>query len=292
MSLRYRMLERCIKAVDIHRIYSKPENELMTYLQTKHRAYDLPEFMYKHFNVEKNKIDGKLYFKVTPKQGANKNVILFLHGGGGMMCPTLLHYKTAARLINHTGAALYFPFYPLGPEASIFESMEWLDKVYAQVLKNHSPQDVTVIGDSAGAALSVSLCRRNSAKPKGIVLISPPVGLEKNDGKMREKENDDIILSVKTIDIVKKYWIKEASFDGADFNVLGTDFSQFPPVQLYYGTNELFYPYIDELIEKISSDGAQLEAHKGEGLCHDWVLIGIIPEEHDALENICAFVKR
>lgn len=290
MSFKYKVLERCIKSLDIKRIYNMPEDKMLDYLKTKFRAYDVPDFFYERFNTQKHELDGRLLFEIQPKSGKNENIILFIHGGGGTMCPTPLHYRFASKLVKNTGATLYFPFYPLGPEAAIDESIAWLDKVYAEILKKHSHENITVIGDSAGAALSVSLCRRADKKPKGLVLISPATGIERTDGKMLEMEKQDIILSVKTVELTKKYWIKDAPLNGADFNTAGVDYSGFPPIQLYYGTAELFYPYIGELADKIKSYGVDVEMIEGKGLCHDWVLIGIIPEGRHALDKICEFI--
>lgn len=83
--------------------------------------------------------------------------------------------------------------------------MLFLDDVYKEVLKKHKAENITIIGDSAGGALAVSVCRRNAEKPKGIVLISPSVGIDKSDGKMKELEDKDVILSQRTVELVKKY---------------------------------------------------------------------------------------
>lgn len=290
MSLRYKVLERCIKAVDIKRIYSMSEKDLFEYLETKHRAYDVPDFLYKKLNVEKTEINGRLLFKIHDDNRKTSKVILFIHGGGGMMCPTLLHYRFAEKLVKNTGATLYFPFYPLGPEAKISESMMFIDEVYKEILKKHKAEDITVIGDSAGAALTVSACRRAEEKPNGAVLISPSVGIDRSDGKMKELEDKDVILSQRTIELVKKHWIGDISVKEADFNTLKPDYKNFPSVQLYYGTNEIFYPYIGELVQAIKNSGTEICAFEGQGLCHDWVLIGILPESREAFSRICRFV--
>ncbi len=291
MSFRYRVLERCIKAIDIKKIYSLPENEMFQYLKNNHRAYDLPDFLYKRFDVDKINMGKQLLFKMQPKNGISSNVILFIHGGGGMMCPTLLHYRFAERLVKNTGAVLYFPFYPLGPEASINESLLYLDKVYEEILKKHNARDITIVGDSAGAALAVSVCRRSSEKPKGLVLISPSVGINKNDGMMKTMEDRDVMLSMRTIELVKKYWIRDTDIENADYNTLKDDYKGFPPIQLYYGTSELFYVYINELIDKIKSSGVKIETFEGKNLCHDWVIIGVVPEGREAVKKICKFIE-
>lgn len=292
MSLRYKVLSRCIKAAGIKKIYSKPEGELLNLLQTKFRASDLPELMYKKFDIDKTETDNRAVFKISPKNIKTDNVILFIHGGGGMMCPTPLHYRFAAKLVKNTGSALYFPFYPLGPEASINESMEWLSKVYSKICKTHGARNITVIGDSAGATLSLGVCCRAEQRPKGIVLISPSTGVDKCDEKMHDMEQYDLILSVKTIELVRKHWIKNASFDGADFNSSSLDYTGFPPVHIYYGTHELFYPYIGGLISKIRDGGVEVTVTEGEGMCHDWALMGITPEGQNAFCSICDFVMQ
>ena len=148
MSLGYKVLERCLKAVNIKKIYSMPEDKLFDYLKSNHRAYDVPQFLYKHLKVEKTEFNGRLLFKFQPNESESSNTILFIHGGGGMMCPTLIHYRFAERLVKNTGATLYFPFYPLGPESSINESILWLDSVYESILKNVG--EVTEISEEDG----------------------------------------------------------------------------------------------------------------------------------------------
>lgn len=291
MSFRYKILERCIKAVNIKKIYSMPEKELFDYLKEKFRATDLPNFLYKRLEVEKRDFNGRSLFKLQPKKDKNSKVILFIHGGGGMMCPTLLHYRFAERLVEGTGATMYFPFYPLGPEASIRESMMWLDSVYKEILENHKASEITIVGDSAGAALSVAVCRRAKEKPNGVVLISPSVGIDKDEGKMKSMEDKDDILSVQTIELVKKYWIRDETIAKADFNTLTDSYSNFPPMQLYYGTHEIFYARINELKDLIKASGVKLETFEGDGLCHDWAIIGVIPEGRKAVKSMCRFIK-
>lgn len=180
-----------------------PEDKLFDYLKSNHRAYDVPQFLYKHLKVEKTEFNGRLLFKFQPKESKSSNTILFIHGGGGMMCPTLIHYRFAERLVKNTGATLYFPFYPLGPESSINESILWLDSVYESILKNHNAENITIIGDSAGAALSVGVCRRSEKKPKGLVLISPSVGIDKCDVSMRaiESSNSNVVETLPPVQV-------------------------------------------------------------------------------------------
>ena len=291
MSLAYKMIGMFVKTAKAKKQSDPSEEEMLKILREKFRAKDMPEFLYKRFNVTKTDIDGHPMFKISPKSGGSGSVILFLHGGGGMMCPTVLHYRMAADLVRQTGADLYFPFYPLAPEETVTESVLHARKVYDALLKEHDSKSITIIGDSAGAVLTVSVCGYTDKKPNGAVLISPGVGIERNDGKMERMEKYDTILSMKTINLIKKYWLRDADIAGPDINVIDRDYSGFPPMLLYYGTHELFYPYIGELIDRINESGVMLTVHEGKDLCHDWAIADVIPEGRKAIKQISAFVK-
>ena len=292
MSVIYKIFEFGIKAADLKHYYDMPEEEFLEYLQKEQRPTDVPDFLYEKFNVTKTDFDGRYVFKIAPKSGGTNRVILFLHGGGGILCPMNLHYKMAAYLVENTGATMYFPFYPLAPEFNVLETMDWLKKLYADIVKRHNPKNITFIGDSAGGFLAARLCSLTADKPGGVVLISPVTGVDKKDEKAMEARRNDIFLSERLIDIVGKYWGEGVSLDSPDFNAEYIDYRGFPPVILYYGTNEMFYPYMCNLIDNIKKRGVPLETHEGKGLCHDWAIALAIPEGKRAIQRMCAFVNR
>lgn len=292
-SITYKILECYLKTANRKKQHTMPEEKLIEHIKTKHRAYDLPKFLYKKFDVTKSVFKERPVFLIKPKNGLTEKVILFLHGGGGISCPAILHYRMAADLVRGTGAALYFPFYPLGPEASAGQSMLWLKDFYEELTEKYKPSDITFVGDSAGAALCAGLCERVNSKPSRMVLISPASGLDKpRDEKMKQAEKNDLMLSFELMDMIEKYWCTDVSFSSSAINPSNVDYTGFPPIMLYYGTNELFCIYMNELIEKIKNSGTYLEVHTGKGLCHDWAIADIIPEGRKAIKEMCDFVKR
>ena len=292
MSLTYKIFEFGMKAADVKHYYDMPEDEFLEYLKTEQRPMDIPDFFYKDFNVNREEFEGRLVFTIKPKSGASDKAILYLHGGGGIMCPTRLHYKMAAYLVENTGATMYFPFYPLAPEYTALESVDWLKKLYSKIMKSRDSKNITFIGDSAGGFLAARLCSLVADKPSGVVLISPMTGTDKKDEASMAARRSDILLSEFVIDIVGKYWGEGIPLDSPDFNAEYIDYSGFPPVVLYYGTNEMFYPHMGRLIANIKSRGVPVEAHAGEGLCHDWAIALGIPEGKRAIQRMCAFVNR
>lgn len=285
------MLKEIIKPILIKRLYSLPEEELIRHILSEWRINDIPNFMYKRFSVEKTIIDKRFVFKISPKSIASDKAVLFIHGGGGMLCPTVFHFHTAARLIKNTGAVLYMPFYPLAPENTLPEACRFLDKVYEKITSEYDSKKITVIGDSAGVSLGVSMCERSEKKPGGIVIISPGAGIDKCDNNMRELEKKDILMSLRAVDIIKKYWSGDASVSSSEYNSAYTDYTGFPPILLFYGTNEIFYPHINSIIDRIKQFNIPLEEHMGKELFHDWAIAGILPEAKEAQNRICEFIK-
>ncbi|MCD8179956.1 MAG: alpha/beta hydrolase [Firmicutes bacterium] len=288
--MKTKLLKELVKPMGMKKLYSLPEDELIELIKRDWRIDDVPDFLYKMFKVSKTFTDGRPVFKIEPKGGASDRVIVFIHGGGGMLCPTIFHFHTAARLVRNTGAALYMPFYPLAPEHTLPEACAWLDKAYEDITSRHSPKNIAVIGDSAGVSLGVSMCERSGKKPSAMVIISPGAGIEKNDEKMRALEKKDVIISCRMVDIIKKYWSGEMSADDSAYNSAYTDFTGFPPILLYYGTNEIFYAYIGDVINEIRRFDIPLEIHEGKGLFHDWAIVGMLPEGKQAQNRICRFI--
>lgn len=291
MSLTYRLVDRIIRKKDLKRRFDMPEDEFLNFLKTKERPTDLPKFMYKELRVTKTIFEQRPMFRLTRKEGSNGRAVLFLHGGGGMFPPTIFHYKLAQRLAQNSRAEVFFPFYPLAPEATVDESAEWVFKAYDEVLKEYGADKVTVIGDSAGALLAARLVGHTARKPRGVVLISPVTGTDNNDEAYVKAKENDVLLSEFIIGMSAKHWGKDIPLSDGRMNAEYTDFTGYPPTLLFYGTGEMFAPHMDRLIANIKKSGAHIKVYAGKGMCHDWAIISSIPEGRRALKRMCKFVN-
>lgn len=292
MSITYKFIDRIIRKKDFKHRYDMPEDEFLNHLKTNERPEDMPQPVYKELDVKKSVIDGRVMFRLTSPKGTNGRVILFLHGGGGMFAPTPFHYNFVTKLVQITHAELLFPFYPLAPEATVDMSAEWIFNAYEEILKEHDAENITVIGDSAGALLAARLVSHTKHKPRGLVLISPVTGTDKDDEAYREAKSNDILLSEFVVEMIGKYWGRDIPLASARMNAEYIDFTGFPPTMLFYGTGEMFAPHMDKLIANIEKSGTNLKVHVGKGMCHDWAIISLIPEGQKALKRICKFVNK
>jgi len=68
-------------------------------------------------------------------------------------------------------------------------------------------------------------------------------------------------------------------------------YNGFPPVLMFYGTHELFYPHVINYIEKLKESGISLTAVE-KPMCHDWALVKYFPEGREALNRMCEWIRK
>ena len=223
----------------------------------------------------------------------SSKAVLVLPGGGGMERATLLHYDIAMKIAKDTGTDVYIAHYPLAPKYNVRYALDWLNKLYAVLLKKYSSSDITFIGDSAGANLIISLAGKVKNKPGKLIVISPACGIE--DGKNRNirlaMEPFDPILSVEMNDIICNNWCKGVPLDSPDISPEYVDYTGFPPMYLYYGEHELFYPHVINYVDLLKEKG--VEFHKTvKPMCHDWAICRLFPEGRRAVKEMCRIINQ
>lgn len=253
---------------------------------------NLPVWMKCQLKIKKSMYKGFPVYVIKVKKGIKTNrAILFLAGGGGMARPMFLHFDVVAKLAKDTGAAIYFAYYPLAPEHNVVQALEWLEGVYQRIVKRHSAEDITVMGDSAGANLTLSLINRVKNKPAKAILISPASGLEygRNRDIRLAMESKDPLLTVKMNDLIAENWAKNVSLNSPDISPEYIDYSNFPKLLFFCGTHEVFYPHNKRLMEKMRAKETEVETVV-KPMCHDWALCRMFPEGRDAVKKMAEFI--
>lgn len=254
----------------------------------------LPGFVKKsNLNVCEIMFEGFLIHRFRRKGGRHSSrAVLFLPGGGGMERATVLHYDVAMKLAKDTGADVYIAHYPLAPKYNVRYALDWLNKLYTVLLKKYSSRKITFIGDSAGANLIISLAGEVKVKPGKLIVISPACGIEngKNRNIRLAMEPYDPILSVEMNDIICDNWCKGVPLDSPDISPEYVDHTGFPPMYLYYGKHELFYPHVINYIDMLKEKGVVFQKTV-KPMCHDWAICRLFPEGRKAVREMCNIIK-
>ena len=195
-------------------------------------------------------------------------------------------------MARDTGATVYFAYYPLAPEHNVIQALEWLEGVYRRIVNKHLVEDITIMGDSAGANLTLSLINRVKNKPSKAILVSPASGLEygRNRDIRLAMEHRDPLLTVKMNDLIAENWARNIPLSSPDISPEYICYKGFPRILLFCGTHEVFYPHNKKLISKMKKEGAKAETVIMP-MCHDWALCRVFPEGKNAVIKMSDFIS-
>jgi acetyl esterase/lipase len=262
---------------------------------------DIPVFISKRYHLQTLNIEGRRCHIIEPKNEPRKArpVLLFLHGGAFIMETSLAHWRTLGVIMQKTGAQIWAVEYPQLPQANIIKSVEAVVAVYKHLLKIYTAGEITVFCDSAGAALALTLCHwlkaydAQTPMPEKMVLVSPGQLKTENPNiraEMEAIEKEDII-QVKLLDAITEIMALSSDSDDFYLKVFEGDFFGFPPLHIFSGTRETFYPQVKDFVSRLEKSGASVLFYEGEGMCHDWAFIPFAKESKAALEKIVEIIK-
>ncbi|MDR0846189.1 MAG: alpha/beta hydrolase [Lactobacillales bacterium] len=287
-SITYEIAKQIILKTQHKWIYELSEGELLEYLKTEKdkRKTDPPRLIRARYKIETRKIAGCNCHIINP--GSNRPVVLFLHGGGFILEAEWAHWVAIDKILRASGAEIWFLVYPLLPDFSASQMSAVVLSTYKEMLASYNPQNITVLGDSAGAILAINLAQSINKLdfPRKMILVSPgqvAVKDEKMLAKMKEIEPRDIMLTTKMFDVIGSL-MPEVTKDNYELLSRG----DFPPLLVFSGTDEVFYPAVTEFVENLKTP---VDFIVGDGLCHVWPYVPLVPECEAGLNKIIEAIK-
>lgn len=151
--------------------------------------------------------------------------------------------------IEQTGAELWIPLFPLLPDYTLMDEMEFTVKLHRKMLERFEAEKIVWLGFSGGADVMFQAGRHMVQKyPEvpmpGLMIPVSVSGLlmsEEAKARMREIEPRDPILSADMFDTMLKYY--DPNVDLPQY-ILGKadedDYTGFPKIIMYFGGDEVF----------------------------------------------------
>ena len=248
--------------------------------------------------VEISKISlGGVRTQRTIARGADGSgpTILYIHGGGMVMCSPRSHRGIISHIAVETGACVYAPDYRLAPQNPFPAGIEDAFTVYRALLdQGIQPNRLIVGGDSAGATFTLALLMKlreaGLPYPAAAVTMSPgPDSTFPGDSWTRNAATDCLPLPV-----VRRwigYYAKPDQVKDPMISPNYGDFTGFPPVLLQAGTAECFYDDIVLLADKMKAAGVDVTFESYAGMPHVWHLYSaIVPQGGAALRSIVRYI--
>jgi monoterpene epsilon-lactone hydrolase len=227
-----------------------------------------------------------------------KKVILYMHGGGYAVGAAYSHRGLVGKIVSETGIKALNLDYRLAPEhpfpAALDDSIaayQWLIEV-----QQYEPNDIIVMGDSAGGGLCLSTLLKikelGLKQPLTAVTISPWTDLSlSGDSIQTHQDKDPLLLSDHAAQWASWYYHQEDP-QHPHVSPLFGNYESIAPIYVQVGTEEILLSDSLRLIEVAKEYDARILVDIWDGMMHVWHFgWPYVPEARDAISKIAEYVE-
>jgi acetyl esterase/lipase len=240
--------------------------------------------------VDKFQIQDRNVFTLKPK---NKNRIgkhiLYLHGGAYVQHFNRFHWEFLAELVKRTNCIITAPDYPLAPAYTYQESFAMVSELYKQLLATEKPDDLILLGDSAGGGFALALAQkiRNEkiAQPAQVILLSPWLDITLTNPDIKDIDPNDPFLGKESLQQAGKLYAGSTDPNYYLLSPINGPLDGLGKVSVFAGTNEILVADTRKLISLAKSKGVRLTYYEYENMVHAWMFLNF-PESKRARQQI------
>jgi acetyl esterase/lipase len=255
----------------------------------------LPKSLTQNYDVDVSETLGRKFWTISHRGKPSQQTVFFLHGGAYIYGITGFYWQFVARLMKQSEAQVVVADYPLAPQATYAEAYDYVDAVYQRLLETTSPDDIILMGDSAGAGLALGFAQhlRNDKGPlpQQLILLAPWLDITMGNPDMQAVDNHDVMLSIEGLQQAGKAYA--GMLDPKDYKVspLYGDFEGLPPMSVFIGTHDLFIADVRKLKDKMRSANLSLNYFEYPKMIHDWIVVANFKETQYAIGQIADLIK-
>ncbi|MFF5988487.1 alpha/beta hydrolase [Prauserella flavalba] len=211
---------------------------------------------------------------VTPAGCAQEQVLLVMHGGGFALGSPASHRKLAGHLAKACGASAFVAGFRLAPEHPYPAALEdGLAVVDGLLERGHRIEDITPVGDSAGANLAIAmvlrLMREGRALPAQVITMSPWLDMENTGATLDTNDATDFLITREGLQAnIDRYLGGTQDPRDPLVNPLHADLSGFPRLYIDAGSVESLLDDAVRLHELALKHDVDVTFVVGEGMQH------------------------
>ena len=239
-------------------------------------------------------IEGVTCYWFVPDSFDKNKIVVYLHGGMFVLGSIETYKPMVSYFASAFSTKILFIEYALAPEKPFPNGVNDILKVYRELIRRYPDAKITLMGDSAGGALSATLIKMASGEkqrmPSGVVLLSPWVYLRGNTESYETRKKLDPILTKEKLMEYAGYYA------GNNWNEADPGqfiFNSFPPLLILVGSNEILFDDSRLFYEKIKPLQPDTQMKEYENQVHGWPLMDIKSDAaKDALTTIEKFIRK
>ncbi|OUM66976.1 hypothetical protein PIROE2DRAFT_20105 [Piromyces sp. E2] len=237
-----------------------------------------------------------------------KKVVYYLHGGSFVMRSIKMYEEFSYNFCNiRDDVEVYLLDYSLAPEFKYPTQLNEALDVWNEITKTFKPEDIIIGGDSSGGNLSMALIHKLKKEmniaPRAGFFISSDIDMTFSGESFYTNYRKDIMIGEKNTTLTKEKWeiithsealtavIGDADRKDPYISPLFGDFSSFPKSLFIISNNEMILDDTLRAVEKIKSNGGEVELFVKDGMFHDYPITGsFTPEGKEAINKMKKFI--
>ena len=202
---------------------------------------------------------------LEPEVAAAKRVILYAHGGSFINGSCKAARNFCASFAHECACKLFLPEYRRAPEYPFPAGLEDIFVTYRGILKKYafSPASVVIAGDEAGANLAIALIhylkQKKLPQPAALVLISPWLDISCSNEEIHTLQKSDKFLLKEALQAAAGRYTTFDNVQNPLVSPLYGSFTNFPPVFIQCGSQEILSADAKALAQKIEAAGGQVQ---------------------------------
>jgi len=253
-----------------------------------------PVRLIKKLHIEKKEKNHHTYFEINPRQQKSDKHLLYFHGGGYVNGITKYHWDFIEKIAEETKCSVTLPLYPLAPEYTYKDVFDFITPVYEQALTKRNPDNLIIMGDSAGGGMALALAQylkeKKISQPKNIVLISPWLDITLSNPDIVAIEKQDPFLAKSgAVEAGRMYAGKQDPLNYLISPLYG-DLKGLGKISMFIGTNDIMYPDTILLNRRIQEIGEQSNYFEFQDMFHVFPLFSF-PEALHAKKQIIEIIQ-
>jgi acetyl esterase/lipase len=235
---------------------------------------------------------------LEPQTAANDRVVLYLHGGGYVLCSPATHRGLTGQLARDCPARVLSVDYRLAPEYPFPAALEDALAAYRWLLdQGIAPRSIAIGGDSAGGGLTlsaaISLRETRQPLPAALFLLSPWTDLTFSGEAHRTRAGVDPIFRGSGDRSLATSYAGAHSPAEPLISPLFADLHGLPPTLIQVGDEEILLSDSTELEKALLAAGVEVQLEVWQGMWHVFqVAAPLVPESRLALRHIESFLDQ
>lgn len=234
--------------------------------------------------VEQRRLSGVPVELLSRPCNPTNQLVLYFHGGGFVVGSVRTRRAFTGYIAKHMGYNVAAVEYRLAPEHPFPTAPDDCFVVYRELLREYRPENIVLLGESAGGCLALSVLLKIKAEglplPAAALCFSPCVQFDRALPSYTENEDTEAMVANLSEEVLDTYLCSHnpAKTHNPIFAPYYGDFAGCPPIYLWASTSELLRDDSVILYEKLRAEGLDCNLYLRGKMLHTWLIIPYIPE--------------